>query len=246
MRNILQPETINLDTRRQMQDVLSQPPQQWTSVEGEMPKAARNLEVTFGGSKTAAQQAEERRRARLLEAQMPGGGDAPPMPGMPGMEPPGGGGPGDADPMQDLEDEIEKYLLDKIKKKLKDKMVSEEDEEQVSEGELSTSTNENINHQASVPKKAALVSGTETLLRIARSDVELLDGVARLEQSHGVKISRDLYRTALRVGSTDGHPSLEKYLARCAEVLGREPHTGEAKTLVRLGRILSLRKKTRF
>jgi len=149
--------------------------------------------------------------------------------------------------MKDLEDEIEKYVLDKIKKKIKEKMVSDEDEDQPSDEELATSTNENINHQASTEKVAAsLASGTGALLRIARSDVELLDGLARLKQSHGVKVSRDLYRTVLRVGSTDGHPSLEKYLARCAEVLGREPQTGEAKTLVRLGRILSLRKKTRF
>lgn len=166
------------------------------------------------------------------------------MPGMPGM-PGGDEGGQDSDPMKDLEDKVEKYVLDKIKKRLKKKMLEEEDEDETSEPELAVSTNENINHQASA-RRASLVEGTRALVRIARSDVELLDGVARLSQSHGIKVSRDLYRTALRVGSTDGQPSLEKYLSRCAEVLGRKPTTGEAKTLVRLGRILSLRKKTRF
>lgn len=256
MRNILQPDSISLDTRSQMQKVLSQPPEQWTSGDGEMAKAARaaDLKVSFEGSKTAAELAEERRRARIAEATMPGPvrtaqmpdmappGGAPPMPGMPGAP-----GEEDSDPMKDLEDEIEKYVLDKIKKKIKEKMESEEDEDQPSDEELATSTNENINHQAASTKIAAeLAAGTEALLRIARSDVELLDGLARLQQSHGLKVSRDLYRTALRVGSTDGHPSLDKYLAHCAGVLGRKPTTGEAKTLVRLGRILSLRKKTRF
>jgi hypothetical protein len=250
MRNILQPDSINLDTRSQMQRLLSEPPRQWTASEDEMAKAARDMTVSFEGSKTAAELAEERRQARLAHARLaqltaPPGDDAGDdagggMPGMPGD--PGGGE--DADPMKDLEDAVEKYVLDKIKKKLRDKMQGDEgDKDEPSPAELETSTNENINHQAAMAKLAA---GTEALLCIARSDVELIDGIARLKQTHDFQVSRDLYRTALRVGSTDGHPSLDKYLARCAEVLGRKPQTGEAKTLVRLGRILSLRKQTRF
>jgi len=240
MRNILAPGSINLDTRSQMQKVLSEPPSQWTADDDQMAKAARTLEVTFDENSLDAVQLAERRRLQRI-AEMPAMPEMPPM-GAPGE----GGAPGgeEADPMKDLEDEIEKYVLDKIKKKIRDKMVSEEDEDQVSEEELATSSNENINHQAA--KVAALTNGTKTLLRIARSDVELLDGMARLQQSHGIKVSRELYRTALRVGSTDGHPSLEKYLVQCAEVLGHNPNTGESKTLVRLGRILSMRKKTRF
>jgi hypothetical protein len=244
MRNILQPDSINLDTRSQMHRVLSEPPRQWTANEDEIAKAARDMsDVSFEGSKTAAELAEERRQARLAQLTAPPGDDAGGgMPGMPGMPGDPGGGD-DADPMKDLEDAVEKYVLDKIKKKLRDKMQGDDEEDESSPAELETSTNENVNHQAARTKLAA---GTEALLRIARSDVELIDGIARLERSHDIEVSRDLYRTALRVGSTDGHPSLDKYLARCAEVLGRKPQTGEAKTLVRLGRILSLRKKTRF
>ena len=165
---------------------------------------------------------------------MPGGEG---MPGAPGAEEP-------ADSMQELTDKIEKHILDKVQKSLEEKMLGEEKEEESSDEDLATSTNENVNHQAA--KVVALVSGSSALLRIARSDVELIDGLARLQRSHGIKVSRDIYRTALRVGSTDGYPSLEKYLAQCAAVLGHKPQTGESKTLVRLGRILSLRKKTRF
>ena len=224
MRNILTPDIITVNTQNKLQEVLSQPPKEWATPSDQIAKAAR-----------WDAQVEQRRQTRIAQL--------PPMP-MPGEEgPPGEGGGEDKDPMDELTDKVEKYVLNEVQKRLKKKLLKDDEKDGSSDEELATSTNENINHQATVTK---LASGTEALLRVARSDVELLDGVARLEQSHGLKVSRDLYRTALRVGSTDGHPSLEKYLSHCAEVLGHQPTTGEAKTLVRLGRILSLRKKTRF
>lgn len=254
MRNVLEPEVININTRSQMRDILASPPKEWT--DDGMAKAARV------GAPLAEREAEMRRQARLVQLageeapdpMAPPPGDAPdPMAPPPGgapdpMGPPGGGLPGmpgapgaeEKDPMEELEGDLKKYLLDKIKRELKKQMTEEVSEDAASDPQLATSTNENIN------KQAQLAAGTDALLRIARSDIELLDGLARLKASHGIKVSRDLYRTVLRVGSTDGHESLEKYLQRCAAVLTRQPTVGEAKTLVRLGRILSLRKKTRF
>jgi hypothetical protein len=218
LRNVLSPDQVSQGTQSQMQEVLRTVPQKWAADDG-MAKAA-NLEASFDKA-----------------AMMP----PPPMPGMdPGM-----GDGGEEDPMKDLETEVEKLILDKVKKSIKDKLKGKDEDKPASDGQLATSSNDNIMHQANV-KKAALVKGTETLLRIARSDVELLDGLARLASSHGLDVSKELYRTALRVGSTEDQSNLEGYLRRCAKVLNRKPNTGEAKTLVRLGRILSLRKKTRF
>jgi len=254
MRNVLQPETININTKSQMQNILASPPKKWT--DDGIAKAAR-----IGPD--SVMRALATRRARLAadffsgeeeeeavdpmappaddagaDPMAPPAGDpmAPDPMGMPGAP----GGEAEKDPMEALEGDIEKYVLDKIKKKLKDKMTQEVSEDAASSPDLATSMNENIN------KQAAIVAGTDALLRIARSDVELLDGLARLKTSHGLKVSRELYRTALRVGSTGEQEPLEKYLQRCAAVLTRTPDVREAKTLVRLGRILSLRKKTRF
>lgn len=251
LRNILAPEQISVDTHGQMRQVLASPPPEWT--DDGMAKAARlgndfdGDDIVFEGSRTASQLRAERleqlRRAQDMPPPPPGGDPMAPPGGAPGgvpmdpMAPPGG--EAEKDPMEEMEDELEKYVLDKVKKRLQEKMQEEVAEDAASEPELATSTNENINHQA------GLVAGARAIVRIARSDVEMLDGLARLNESHGVKISRDIYRTALRVGSTDGHPSLEEYVRRCAAVLNRKPTLGEAKTLVRLGRILSLRKKTR-
>ena len=247
LRNILGPDQVNVDTRSQMQQVLASPPREWTD-EG-MPKAARGMEIVFD---EATRTAADLKRLRLGQDDMgaPPGGDmgAPPggdmgAPGGMPMDPAGGlpgapGGEPEKDPMEEMEDELEKYVLDKVKKRLQEKMQEDVSEDAASAPDLATSSNENINHQA------ALVKGARVVVRTARSDVALIDGLARLNESHGVKISRDIYRTALRVGSTDGHPSLDEFLRRCAGVLDRKPTLGEAKTLVRLGRILSLRKKT--
>jgi hypothetical protein len=251
MRNVLEPETININTQSQMRQILASPPKQWT--DDSMLKAAR-LAQSAGAILAGEEEApdplapppgDDAGGAPDPMAPPPAGGADPmaPPPADP-MAPPGGapGAPGgeEKDPMEELEGDLKKYLLDKIKKDLKKEMAEEVAEDATSSPELGTSTNENIN------KQAQLVAGTDALLRIARSDVELLDGLARLKASHGIKVSRELYRTVLRVGSTDGHESPEKYLQRCAAVLTRQPTVGEAKTLVRLGRILSLRKKTRF
>lgn len=258
MRNILTPDNLSNATHDQVRSVLASPPREWTADdigkvarESNLAEALSNGKTASGSpyiildpnSKTAHELAEERRLQRQAEfAPMPGAPAEDEGGGLPGMPAPGGEGEEEKSPLDDLEGQVQKYILDKVKKKLREQMQGDEDEDAPSDPELATSTNENINHQAA--KKVA--SGTAALLRIARSDVELLDGVARLEESHGLQVSRDLYRSVLRVGSTEGHQSLEKYLSRCAEVLGRTPTTGEAKTLVRLGRILSMRKKTRF
>lgn len=222
LRNILEPEIINLDTKARARQVLASPPPEWT-----------NDDI--------------RRAARMVSADMPPPPppDAPPLPGAPA---PGGAGapaPADDDPLSALVGDVKKLVFDKARKQIQDEL-SEDVRDQASDGELATSTGDGLVHQGR--RIAKIVQGADALLRIARSDVELLDGLARLEESHGIKVSKEVYRTALRVGSTSGHASFEKYLERCAEVLGRQPQHGEAETLVRLGRILSLaneRKRTR-
>lgn len=235
MRNILNPEQVSSGAHDKVRAILASPPPEWTN-EGEMEKAARLQTPTVNPPVDVSD--EQRIRSEFTRL-----GQFPPMPGMEGGEP---GAEEAKDPLEELEDKLEKSILDRVRKRIEKKLRGEEEEADTDTGELAVSTNENINHQAAMKRRAALVNGAEAIIRIARSDIELLDGLARLHESHGIKISRALYRAVLRAGSTDGQPSLEKYLSRCAEVLGRKPTTGEAKTMVRLGRILSLRKKTRF
>jgi hypothetical protein len=149
----------------------------------------------------------------------------------------------EVDPMDVLESEIEQQVLDNVKKRIKDRLKKEVQEKAVSDGELGTSTGNSIVHQGSLSKRATEYRASiGALVKVARSDVELLDNLARLNHQLGIKISRDMYLTSLRVGSTANYDTSGTYLAACSKVLGRKPTSGEAKTLVRLGQILSLRK----
>ncbi len=219
LRNVLEPELLSAETQRQAASVLASPPREWVE-EGSTLKAARL-------------QGDPDFSRKVIS----GDEFAPP-------EDAGGDEKEDADPLKELEDEVEKMLLDRVKKRIKQKIDGDRDTG--SPGELATSTGDGIIHQGHRQghRIAKLAEGTGALIRIARSEIELLDGIARLEASFNIKTSRDLYRTVLRVGSTDGHASLEKYLARCAEVLNRQMQPGEAGALVRLGRLLSLWKRT--
>lgn len=212
LRNILEPEVINLQTKETVRQMLASPPSQWTKENPEERQKAARVGFDFGDE---------------------GEGDKEePAPKAP------------SNPLEDLEGEVEKYLLDKVKKRIKDKLQQKVQEDAASSpGELATSTGNQIVHQGSMTKQAAEYrAGIATLVRIARCDTELIDSVARLNQQLGVKVSREIYVTSLRVGSTAGHDNLGSYLTVCSKVLGRKPTMGEAKTLVRLGQILSLRK----
>jgi hypothetical protein len=224
LRNVLEPEVISLETQRQVLAVLSSPPKEWiaegTVKAAKMETPTRHPRTLISGEEDFTPSDDAPADDAAAPADAPAEEEA------------------DADPLSTLEDEVEKILLDRVKNRIKKKLEGDSP----APGELATSTGDNIIHQGSALAKIA--EATDVLVRIARSDIELVDSIARLDQSFGLKNSRDVYRTALRVGSTDSQTSPETYLARCAEVLDRQLTTGEAKTLVRLGRILSLWKRT--
>jgi len=220
LRNVLEPEVLNIQTEQQIRQVLASPPPEWTTPpEGEMAKAAR-MSFDFG---------EEDSGGEDVGGDAGGGEDktAPP-----------------ANPLEGIEKELEELVLNNVKKRIKEKLQKDVEQDAASDGELATSTNDNLQHQASLMEKRAAQyrTGVATLIRVSRSDVELIDNLARLNQRLGVKVSREVYLASLRVGSTAGHSSFDSYLMACQKVLARKPTLGEAKTLVRLGQILSLRK----
>ena len=221
LRNVLEPETLNVQTEQQIRQVLASPPPEWTSApEDRMAKAAR-YSFDFGEDD---------------EGGTEDGGDG---------ESGGGAGPAaPASPLEGIEKELEELVLNNVKKRIKEKLQKDVEEQAASDGELATSTNDNLQHQASPMEKRAAQyrTGVATLIRISRSDIELIDNLARLNERLGVKVSREVYLASLRVGSTAGHSSFDSYLGACSKVLARKPTLGEAKTLVRLGQILSLRK----
>lgn len=146
----------------------------------------------------------------------------------------GGGGEPAASPIQKLEDELTKHMLDRVKQRIREEMKSKKDFPSPSE---TTSTNETIVKEASQVYQASL----NMLTHMSVSDVHLIDRVASLNRSLGIEVPRDVYLTSVRVGGAYRYASLQHYIGACRQVLGRDPTISEARTLVRLGKLISRR-----
>jgi hypothetical protein len=217
MRNILQPEVISINTVSKMKDVLSSVPKEWS--ETDQRKAA------------SFKQALEFPEDPVVESDSDS------------EEAPKGDADSETDSIQEIENEVEQYILNRIKERLKNKMQQQKQKEVAYGGELEVSNNDTVVRQASHNKRAQTYrTGIATLVHTASNDADLMNRIAQFNEVMNIKVSTDLYRTALKVGSTSKFKSVDKYLLRCAKELGRNPTKGEAKTLVRLGQILAMRK----
>ena len=142
------------------------------------------------------------------------------------------------DPLKELTDEVRKYVLDNVKKSLK---------EDLSKATLAPAIlpptdapNDTVVKQARA-KRSQYIAGVNRLVRTASSDRELVQKIARWNHQNAIFVPEILYRTALKVGSSHKYASLRSFLGKCQESLGRAPSLGEARTLVRLAKLISIR-----
>lgn len=142
------------------------------------------------------------------------------------------------DPLKELTDEVRKYVLDTVKKSLK---------EDLSKATLAPAIlpptdapNDTVVKQARA-KRSQYIAGVNRLVRTASSDRELVQKIARWNHQNAIFVPEILYRTALKVGSSHKYASLRSFLGKCQESLGRAPSLGEARTLVRLAKLISIR-----
>lgn len=152
-------------------------------------------------------------------------------------------------PFEDLEQELADHLKDRIRKKIKHDM---DQADQPAAGPETSSTNEGLVKQGLTmddlltPGQRPLYGATLSFLcKSASSEADLMNHVANLNAEYGVDIPVPLYRAALRLGSLSGYKSTNEFFRACRAVLGRAPTTAEAKTLVRLGKVISRRGQDR-
>ena len=152
-------------------------------------------------------------------------------------------------PFDDLEDELTTHLKDRVRKKLKKDMDQTDLDEALGPEDSSLAPNDNIVKQSLmmddlVPdaSQRAVYGATVALVcRTASNDADLMNKVALLNSDYGVDIPVPLYRAAVRLGSTTGYGSMGQFVRACQAALGRKPTTAEAKTLIRLGKLLPSR-----
>ena len=221
MRNILTPTGMSPEMLLQAAKVLNEPPPQWQSG---LPRAAS---VKLGdyyapdgpgpvmggpGSMLGFDFGDD----------ADGGGATPP----PAKE--------EKKPLDELEDEIYRMMLDRVNKRVDDDLRGRNDKP--SKGEPANSTGEDIIKQATRTKLYQV--GLEAIAKSASSDAHLMDSVARHNASYGVEIPRSLYVTALSLGPLRKHGSVEEWAVAVHASLQRTPSLGETKTLLRLGKLL--------
>ena len=206
--------------------MLQTPPEAWTK--GQRRKAAA---LAFGGDHFMAGWGDEGDEGE-------GGDDEAPAP-----EKAKGG------PFDDLEDELTTHLKDRVRKKLKKDMDQKDLDEALGPEEASTAPNDSIVKQSlmmddlvpDASQRAVYGATVAFVCRTASNDADLMTKVALLNSDYGVDIPVPLYRAALRLGSTTGYGSVGQFVRACLAALGRKPTTAEAKTLIRLGKLLSSR-----
>lgn len=129
--------------------------------------------------------------------------------------------------------------LDDARKKLKDKLVKDvrKDIEDELDGPAPdaepVTTDDNIHHQAY--QRAASV-----LVKTARSEVDLINKLALLDNNFDQRAPRELYLAALSAGGQAFRDSPPRYLLACQEHLGFRLGLAHVRTLRRLGSFLSL------
>ena len=141
------------------------------------------------------------------------------------------------DPLQTVEDDLHQHVLDRVKKRIKKDLEGDEEPEP---GTLEdTNTNETIVKEgASRVYRASL----RVLVATSESDIRLIDRVAALNHDLGIEVPVEVYRTILKVGGVDEYPRLSSFTRACRRAIGRQLTMAEAKTLVRLGKLISRRR----
>jgi hypothetical protein len=144
-------------------------------------------------------------------------------------------GEGEGEGEKGILDELTEKALKEISRRVQDKLRAEINPPAPYKppgDDSATIDDENIG-------RTAYRKSLDTIVRWAPSRVAAVNGIAEVNQAFGIKVPVNIYRVALRVGSTIGHPDLGHYLRACSKALGRAPTLGESKTLVRLGNLLA-------
>jgi hypothetical protein len=141
--------------------------------------------------------------------------------------------------LKDLEDEVYEYLMDKVKNRAESAM----DQRKPTGGPDSIAKqNESLLRQAkSFNRKQVYNAGIDSLVRVASTDVDLMNHLALYNNSMGIDLPVALYRTALKLGPTNRYASMESFLAASKRILSRKPSRNEAEILLKLSSLLTKR-----
>lgn len=187
---------------------------------------------------TPAPQADGSPRLATLKASAEwdeGGGGEPDG----GAEEPPAPTPEPKSPFKEVEEELTESLIDKVKDNVKEDIAGEG---KPNDTQSSAAPNDSIVKQARLYRQASqriYQAALRRLVASATQDVDLVEKIASLNEEVGIFVPQSIYRAGLQVGPTGRYATLHEYMGACTRALGRIPLNTEARTLIRLGSLLS-------
>jgi len=224
MRNIISPEALNARTANKLQEVLSSPPPQWVNGSDVRVKAASEAEVLVQDRAVVGKVSD--RRAQF-DGGEEGGGEAEAAPS-----------PAPPTKFDELEDRILSTIMERIEKKVSDEVAKKDRKPSPEDSTAHLNDNVQVAHATRVARTAYAAS-VMAMIRTASSDADLVNKIAILDESFGVKAPVGVYRAALTVGPLSKFSSTETFLTACRDAMGRALGLSEGRALLRLGRILT-------
>jgi hypothetical protein len=145
-----------------------------------------------------------------------------------------------ADPLKGITDELKQYVLDNLKKSLKEDLSKSDLTKALLPPDASISPNDTVVKQSRATR-AAYLSRVRGIVRVASTDREVIQKIASLNREYAIFVPEVLYRAALKIGGSHRYASLPSFIDGCRGYLGRNPTLREARTLIRLAKLLSTR-----
>ena len=223
MRNIMNAPEGTGKTDNELRALFASPPQSWS--DSAMSKAASLHTAMFG---------EEEEGDAAPEAEEP------------------------AVPFKELEDQLYDLVKGKVKTRIEKELRGKNTEEFIPS---STGPNDSViksgkallrspavsprtevtsDRQASLrTAQARHKSAMNLLVRVASSDIALVEGIASTNGAYGIRVAREVYRAALQAGSIHKYPSPSEFRTACRKAAGRELSLAELRVVVRVGTLLS-------
>lgn len=214
LRNVIEPSRLPASMAKRVQAVLQTPPKEWDA--NAQQKTATMLQaadedVSWDGADDVA---------------------AP-------TDAPAGDKPKDQ-PLDKLVDDVYQMIQDRVKERAEKDIQDKEKEKALQPEDSSMWQNESIRKEAALlMAKKAYKGSLESLLRIAKTDIAFVEGLASLNPSFGIHIGQDVYRAVLNVGPINKFASMDRYLLACRQVMGRSPTPAEFRVMARIGKLLT-------
>ena len=236
MRNILSTGETNIP-ESQLRRLLATAPSSWS--DHAISKAASFQVRSFEEEEENAQEEEpagEEQDDQGVGQDDQGGQEEQKEAPAPAAEPP-------AEPFKDLEDQVYDDIKSRVKDRI-DREIRENNVDLVSDSVMEPNDNllKEAKKKASVGRTATqkrYAASVDALVRAASSDAALVDGLARVNRSFGLKVSVACYRAALRAGPLTKYASPKSYMLHCKKFAGRSFTPAEFRVVVRLGSLLS-------